>query len=333
MPAPPTIPSAHCQSAPAQSVQINNAPDRAIADLADSQHGVVSRPQLGAVGVSASMIETRLARGQLVPLHRGVYAVGHRRLTTRGFWTGATLAGGDGAVLSHRDAATLHGILSSDRVRIEVTTPRQVASTGRLTVYSRRALPPEERTVVAGIPVTTVERTLVDLADVVPPHRLRRALSEAERMRVADARTLAAVMERTRGRPGRGYAVLTAALDELRSHGAQLTRSEAEDRFLDLVIAHGLARPRMNHRLAGFEVDAVWPAQRVAVEIDGQAFHWTPSARARDRAKEARLAAAGWRVLRFGWADVSDPRRRHAVATALRAAGVPHEQRAPPGRC
>lgn len=308
----------------AERHQRANAPDLAIARLAELQHGVVSRRQLGALGLTPAMVRSRLARQQLAQLHRGVYAVGHRRLTRRGFWLAAVLAGGEGAVLSHRDAAVLHDLLSSERERVEVTTPDRMASTPGIDAYDRRALPREERTVVAGIPVTTVERTLVDLADAVPPHRLRKALAEADRLRVADASTLAAVMERTRGRPGRGHAALTAAVEELRAHGAQLTRSEAEDRFLDLVIAHGLARPRMNHRVAGYEVDAVWPAQRVAVEIDGAAYHWTPSARVRDRAKQQRLAAAGWQVLRFGWPDVDDPRLRHETAAALRSAGIPH---------
>lgn len=200
-----------------------------------------------------------------------------------------------------------------------------MASTVRIDAYDRRALPPQERTTVAGIPVTTVERTLVDLADVVPPHRLRKALAEAERMRIADARALAAAMERTRWRTGSGHAALTAALTEVRTHGPQKTRSTAEDLLLDLAIEHRLARPAMNRIVDGAEVDALWPVQRIAVEVDGDAYHWTPSARANDRAKANRLVASGWRVLRFGWLDVSDPRRRPAVADALRAAGIPDE--------
>nr|WP_246345315.1 type IV toxin-antitoxin system AbiEi family antitoxin domain-containing protein [Conexibacter arvalis] len=293
--------------------------------MADRQHGVVSRRQLVDAGLTPTMIQTRLARGQLVPLHRGVYALGHRRLARFGFWTAAVLAAGPDAALSHRDAAALHGLLSLERARIDVTSPRRMASTARIDAHDRRALPADERTAIAGIPVTTVERTLVDLGEVVPAHRLRKALAEAERMRAADAHRLAAAMERTRGRRGGGHAALTAALAELRRHGPQRTRSEAEDLFLDLVIEHRLARPRMNMLVDGAEVDAVWPAQRVAVEVDGAAYHWTDDARERDRRKSNRLAAAGWRVLRFDWWEVSEPPRRAAVAAALRAAGIPHE--------
>lgn len=324
-PAPPAPPAAHWRSAPAQHVQNANAPDRATAELADRQHGVVSRRQLLASGVTATMVETRLRRRQLVPLHRGVYAVGHRRLTERGFWMAAVLAAGPGAALSHRDAAALHGILLSDRSRIEVTTPRRTASTDRLDVYDRRELTADDVEVTAGIDVTTVERTLVDLAAVVPAYRLRKALAEAERMRLADRHRLAAAMERARTRHDGGHAALSAALAELRRHGLQRTRSDAEDLFLDLVIEHRLARPRMNLVLHGDEVDAVWRAERVAVEVDGGAYHWTPAARARDREKANRLAARGWRLLRFDWWDVSEPPRRARVAAALRAAGIPDE--------
>lgn len=329
VPIPPAPPepstSDHCRFGATKPHRIDIAPDQAIAKLADRQHGVVGRSQLIEIGVTASMIRTRRERGRLIVVHKGVYAVGHRRLTSHGFWLAAVLAGGDGAVLSHRDAATLHRVLSSDRSRIEVTTPRTVASTSRIDVYARRTLQPEELATIAGIPVTTVERTLVDLAGVVPPHRLRKALAEAERMRVADARALAAAMERTRSRAGRGHAALTTALKELRAHGPQKTRSTAEDLLLDLAIEHRLARPSMNRIVDGVEVDALWPAQRVAVEVDGDAYHWTPSTRARDRAKANGLVTAGWRVLRFGWLDVSDPLRRPSVVAALRAAGIPDE--------
>lgn len=193
----------------------------------------------------------------------------------------------------------------------------------RLDLHARRRIDARERTVVAAIPVTTVERTLVDLAAVVPGHRLRKALAEAERLRAVHLPDLLRALDGTRGRNGSGHAALTSALAELRRHGPQQTRSDAEDLLLDLVIEHGLARPRMNRVIEGAEFDAVWPAQRVAVEVDGGAFHWTARRQERDAEKAAALEAEGWRVLRFDWCDVTVPARRARVADALRAAGVP----------
>jgi predicted transcriptional regulator of viral defense system len=275
---------------------------------------------LANAGVTSKVVEHRLKRGTLVPIHRGVYAVGHTRLTSHGFWMAASLAAGRGAVLSHRDAAALHGIRPCNRPTVEVSTPTSAASTPKLTVYARRRMVAAERTTVDGIPVTTVERTLVDLACVLPQHQLRKALAEAERMRLVDARALAACLQRTRGRAGGGHRRLTAALAEQVTNGPQLTRSEAEDLFLDVVIEGRLARPQMNERIVGEEVDAVWRDLRVAVEVDSRAFHSSPTAQARDRAKSNRLAVAGWRLLRFTWSDLTHDRA--GVVAKLNAVGV-----------
>jgi predicted transcriptional regulator of viral defense system len=138
--------------------------DQAIAALADKQYGVVARRQLLALGVDRGAIERRLERNLLIPLHRGVYAVGHRRLTRDGVWLAAALAAGPRAVLSHRDAGALHGLGQWSAGRVEVTTPGCARSTDRIRVFGRRALVAEDVAVVGGIPVTSVARTLVDLA-------------------------------------------------------------------------------------------------------------------------------------------------------------------------
>jgi very-short-patch-repair endonuclease/predicted transcriptional regulator of viral defense system len=292
--------------------------DAQIAALADRQHGVVSRRQLAALGATSSMIDTRIGRGSLVPLHRGVYAVGHRRLRREGFWLAAVLATGPGAALSHRDAAALHGLRSAHDGRIDVTTTlrRRVKQAG-IAIHNTAALSPLDVITIDAIPVTSIARTLADLAAVVPDDQLAKALSEAERRNVLDVTAIEAVMERTRHRPGPGHANLRAALDEHRRRGAQLTRSELEDRFRALLDRHGIAAPRMNAHLHGYEVDALWPTHRLVVELDGYAFHRDRRAFQRDRDKANALTAAGYTVLRFTHDDIL--RRPARTAAHLRA--------------
>jgi len=289
-----------------------------IVHLAGAQHGVVARRQLIAHGLSAKQVATRVRSGLLVPLHRGVYAVGHTRLTRWGLRTAAVLAAGPDAALSHREAAFIHGLRCSGPTRIEVTTSADVRSTAALRVFARRTLAPEDVAVVSGIRVTTVERTLVDLAELLAPDPLQRALAAAERLGTLDVPTLEEALRRTVGRPGKGYQRLRAVLDQHGREGTQLTRSELEARFDALLRAHGLPRPRMNAWVDGVEVDAAWPSHALAVELDGWAFHRDRAAFRRDRAKGNHLELRGWRVLRYTHNDLVHDAAR--IARELRAA-------------
>src|SRR5829696_5930216 len=138
--------------------------DAVIARLADGQYGVVARAQLLAAGIGNRAIENRLSRRSLISLHRGVYAVGHRRLRVEGRWLAAVLAAGPAAVLSHLDAAAPHGLRPPRSGNVAVSTSAYVRAASGLWVHARRALAEEDRTVVQAIPVTSVARTLVDLA-------------------------------------------------------------------------------------------------------------------------------------------------------------------------
>jgi predicted transcriptional regulator of viral defense system len=153
--------------------------EEAIAELAAHQHGVVSRAQLVEIGLGASAIKRRVAFGRLQPLHRGVYAVGHRALRREAWWMAAVLAAGPGATLSYRSAAELWDIRQSARARVEVSVPRHRRSTARLEVHVVPTAP-DELTTEAGIPVTTPARTLFDLAAVVSQRHLEAAFKEAE---------------------------------------------------------------------------------------------------------------------------------------------------------
>jgi len=263
------------------------------------------------------MIKTRIASRQLIPLHRGVYAVGHAHLRPNGYRLAAVLAVGPGAVLSHRDAAALHGLRDGGGTRIDVSTPAERRSTERIRVHGRRRLDAADVTTVEGIPVTTVSRTFADLAEVVAADALRKALSEAERQRTLDVKGIEEALVRVRGRRGRSVAAVRAALRELSDHGATLTRSPLEDRLLPLLDAHRLPRPATNAYVEGYECDAVWHPSRLVVELDGWDAHKTRRAFQHDRTKANALTNAGWTVLRFTHADVT--RRPHETAAAIAA--------------
>ena len=269
--------------------------DRAIGALAERQHGVVSRAQLLELGIGRDAIDRRLQLGRLRQVHRGVYTIGHRLLTQDGRWTAAVLAYGPHAVLSHRAAAALWGMRGGTQV--EVTVPGGLRGRSGIQVH-RAKLPPDERTTHRTIPTTTVPRTLLDLSGAVGSSQLRSALREAEHLRLTDPLTLQDLANRYPRRPG--LKAIRALLAEA-SIGARIIRSELEERFQDFLIRAGLPLPRTNVVIEGFEVDCVWPEQRLIVELDGHASHSPTHAFEVDRARDRRLEAAGWRVIRVTW--------------------------------
>jgi very-short-patch-repair endonuclease/predicted transcriptional regulator of viral defense system len=276
----------------------------AIAAVAEGQYGVVARRQLTARGVGRGAIEKHVARGAFIRLHRGVYAVGHRQLRQEGRWLAAVLAAGPRAVLSHRDAAALHGIRSAPEGKVTVSTPAHARKIEGVWLKARRALTREDRAVARGIPVTSPARTLVDLAPVLTAGQLAAALGEADRRGLLDVAAVERALRRAKSRHGQGHRRLTAALDAHRQHGVTLSRSELETRFLDMILTAGLPRPRLNVPVAGFQVDALWPDARLVVELDGWAHHRERAAAAWDREKTNRLQAAGYVVLRFMHGDL-----------------------------
>jgi very-short-patch-repair endonuclease len=294
--------------------------DRVIGALAARQWGVVARGQLLDAGLSATVIRERVRAGRLICLHRGVYAVGHARLRTEGYWLAAVLAVGSGAVLSHRDAAGLHDLRPANHARIDVTTTANRTDEPGIRVHRTRTLHPDDITTVSGIPVTTVARTLVDLAGTVPYDHLVKAIRESERRRTFDLRKVEAAMARTRNRAGRGHRALNEALAEAAAFEHHHTRSPLEDAFLPLLRDHGLPLPATNAIVEDFEIDAVWRAQRIAVELDGWQDHGTRRAFETDRERDALLAANGWRVVRFTHRQVM--RRPDRVLHTLRRLGI-----------
>jgi very-short-patch-repair endonuclease/predicted transcriptional regulator of viral defense system len=288
--------------------------DAVIAELAARQHGVVARPQLLAAGVTVAEIEGRVRRGLLIPLHRGVYAVGHALLRPTGHRLAAVLACGAGAALSHRAAGAHLALRRSAGTTIDVTSTRGAGRSRPGLRVHRGRLEPWERTVHDSVPVTTPARTLLDLAEVLPREALRRAVAEAEHQRVFDLTDLERTLDAHRHRPG--AARLRALLAEA-GVGDDLTRSELEERVLAICDRHGVPRPRVNARVAGLEVDFHWPAARLVVEADGRRFHLTAPAFERDRERDALLLLHGLRVLRLTSRRIA--REPDAVGATLRA--------------
>ncbi|MGH2991739.1 MAG: type IV toxin-antitoxin system AbiEi family antitoxin domain-containing protein [Solirubrobacterales bacterium] len=291
-----------------------------IAQLAARQHGVAALAQLRDLGLSASGVRSRVAAGRLHRLHPGVYAVGHPLLSARGRWMAAVLACGPRAVLSHRSAAALWGLLPSSRAAIDVAAlSRPARDRAWVDVHRAGTLESDDVTRVDGIPCTSVARTLLDLAGVVERRSVERAYEQAEVLGVLDVSAVEAVLTRSFRRPG--SAVLRGIVSGARP-GESLTRSELEERFLAICGAAALPRPRVNAwvRLGdgdGVEVDFVWPEQRLIVETDGHRVHRTRQAFERDRARDRRLLLAGWMVVRFTWRQLVNDNEE--VVATLRA--------------
>jgi very-short-patch-repair endonuclease len=264
------------------------------------------------LGLGRGAIEDRVARGSLHPVYRGVYAVGHGLLSRHGRWMAAVLAAGPDAVLSHRSAAELWGIRNSARSPIEVIAPRQRRRPG---IQARHiVLPPDETTVEHGIPVTNPARTLFDLAAVVTQQQLEHALNEAEIRRLTSPFPLDALIARHPRR--RGTQALNRALEKQRQHGETVIRSDFETAFLDFTERHGLPRPHMNQPLGPYEPDALWPDQRLVVELDSYDIHTTRQAFEADRERDRALMTAGYRVLRITWRQLTHDKA--ALASELR---------------
>lgn len=253
----------------------------------------MSAAQLYELGFDEAAVRRRVASGRLHRLYRGVYAVGHTVLSRDGRWLAAVMACGDGAALSHRDAAALWGIRPSAAARIDVTVPRTCGARSSTRIVVHRPIRPAETTTRDRIPVTTPGQTLADLATALRGRDLEKAVE------MADARKLHVAVPD--GHPG---------LERLRQAAGRTlpvtTDSPLEDAFLALCDAHRVPRPLVQTHVAGHRVDFCWPEQRLIAETDGYDHHGTPAAFERDRAKDAGLTALGWRVLRFTWAQVHE---------------------------
>jgi very-short-patch-repair endonuclease len=278
--------------------------------LAGRQHGIVKGQQLREAGLTKHGIRRRVEAGWLLPQYQGVYAVGHTALTHHAHLIAAVYACGDEALASHRAAAGLWGILRGTQP-VEVTAPRGRKPRKGFILHRSRLIHPEDRATIHNIPVTSLARTIVDCADVLPERRVADVVHEAEVKGLFDLRKVERVLVRLPGRNGRHKLkrVLSAYRDV-----QPFTRSRAERLVLRMCEEHGLPTPSTNTWVGAHEVDFFWPEAALALEFDGGAVHRTTKAFHEDRRRDRTLAARGIHVVRA--TDGDDP---WTLAEELRA--------------
>jgi very-short-patch-repair endonuclease len=262
--------------------------------LAARQHGVVSLAQLAALGYSEEAIRHAIESGRLHPVHHGVYAVGHAGISRHGQCMAVVLSCGDGALLSHRSAAWLWGMTKRFYVPVEVTASSPRRAREEIRIHSAEALAALDRVSHESIAVTAVPRTLLDFA-AVDPHYLGQALDNAQRLGLLDLVAVDELISRSKG--FRGVARLRTALEIHRP--SAFTRSGLERAFLALVRRAGLPKPSTNVFIEGHELDAYWPVERFAVELDTYDYHGSPRAFEEDRLRQENLKLAGIEMVRI----------------------------------
>jgi len=272
--------------------------DRRVAELAERQHGVVGVAQLRALGLSHSAIASRARKGWLHGVHRGVYAVGHARPSGKGRYLAAVLACGANAALSHGSAADLWDLRGSSASSVHVTVATAAGRELRegIVIHRARGLRGGELTVHDGIPVTTVARTLLDIAGDLAPRRLERAVEQSVILRLFDLDAVNATIARHPNR--KGSHTLSTIVANMHDE-PPLIRSELEAFFCDLCDANCLPRPQINQVVEGLIVDFLWRRHKLVVETDGRATHGTPAAFEGDRARAAsstRITATSFTV-------------------------------------
>jgi very-short-patch-repair endonuclease len=278
--------------------------DRLIAAVAAAQQGAVTWRQLVTLGVARGGIASRVRRGLLHPMHRGVYLWGQPSPTPLARAQAAVLACGEGAVLSHQSAAVRWGIRPPRRGPIEVTVVGRRVGPRGIRTHETASLHEADIRRLHGIPITSPARTLLDIASKLSTRDLASALEQAQVKRLVTKAHIVGALNRAPRRPG------TRALRALIAEPA-FTRSEAERRLLALLRCAKLPRPVFNHTVESYEVDVLWRAERVVLEFDSYAFHATRAAFERDRERDAALARGGYVSLRTTWHEL------HAESHAL----------------
>jgi hypothetical protein len=268
-----------------------------LARLASAAHGLVTHAQMVDAGITRGEIRWRLGTGALLREHPGVYRVGHRAPSVEARYLAAVLACGEGAVLSGRAAGYLYGLLKGSAPVPEVTAPTERRVMGVRTRRSRD-LTPQQTTTWRGIPITTVARTLVDLAAVLDEAELARACHEAGVLHGTTPAQVDAVLSRRPHSRGAG------TLRRIMSGNIRVTLSKLESRFLERLSAAGLPLPLTNRPAGGRRVDCRWPAMRLTVELDSYRYHHSRHAWEQDRRREREARARGDEFRRYTYCDV-----------------------------
>lgn len=281
-----------------------------LASMAGATHGVVTRERLLDAGITRQEIASRLERGDLLREHRGVYRVGHRAPSVEATYLAAVLAVGEGARLRGRPAAHLWRLVKGGAPPAEVITTTERRIKGVSTQRARH-LDAQDCAVCRGVPVTSVARTVVDLAGELSEEALARACHEAG---VRYGLTPNAVVEVLARRPTtKGAKKLRRIIDG----DVRVTLSTLERRFLKLLREHGLPLPLTNRPAGGRRVDCRWPEYRLTVELDSYTFHNSRHAWEQDRRREREARARGDDFRRYTWGDVME--RPKLMITELHA--------------
>jgi len=269
---------------------------RAIRELAERQHGVVARRQLIELGLGERVNQVRSEAGVLIPVFQGVFALGHSRITRHGRWMAVVLASGPGAVLSHGSAMELWGMRGS-RGPVEVLRPSGGPRYRRpgIHLHQTRSLPERHVAEEQGIPVTTIERALLDMAGRLDTKQAERALVAADRSARGNWPELQRLLAHGRGK--KGIARLRRVAIEVDPRAAD-ARSPLEVDFLVLCREFGLPLPQVNILVEDYLVDFFWPANRVIVETDSYTYHRDRPAFENDHERTVALTAAGYDVHR-----------------------------------
>lgn len=295
---------------------------RGLAVIATRQHGVVSIRQLGALGFGRSTVTDEVAVGRLHRVHRGVYAVGHGRLSWHGHCLAAVLANAPSAVASHFSAGWLWGLLlNRPSGKFHLTAPTRRHPKPQFVLH-RAVLPDDDRALIEGIPVTSLARTHLDLAAEVSVDRVSRFLARSEADEALDLSTLEALLDRCGHHPGRR--TLRLALD-IHKPDPTITRSGLEREFRDLAQEASLPPPSMNFVVAGYELDAYWPDHRFAVELEVFETHGNRASFEADPVRHEELLLVGIESIR-----VTGPRLRREPETVIGRVRTLLERRRPP---
>ena len=266
--------------------------DKAIAALARRQHGYITREQLLAIGLGRRAIQYRVAAGSLIPVHAGVYAVGHLPVGPEACAHAAVLACGGAAVLSHGSAASLWKYLTRWTGLYEVTVP-SIRRRPNIRVHRSKTLTREDITRQLGVPVTSPARTIFDMTPRLTSDRaLRRFVNDARLTHTFHLADLAELLDRHPRHPA------TKRLIPFLGDTGGPTRSELEDMFVAFARRYGLPEPTINRRMGRTEPDILFPEERLIVEIDSWRYHSDRGAFESDRDRDAERLAAGIETVR-----------------------------------
>jgi hypothetical protein len=246
--------------------------------MVEQQWGVIARWQLLNFGVGRGQIESWIARGLLIAVHPGVYALGHTRLPIEGRLVAALLYAGKGAALSHATGVWWWELTPVEPATIAVSAPGRRSSVPGVDVHHPRTLEPTRH---RHFPIVTVARALLDYAATATDEQIRLALSEADYRGRLDLRAIHAAI-------GRGHSGSARLGRALKRHEPRLaySRSRVERKFLALCKRYGLPLPDLNAKLGLMTIDALFRDQRVAVELDGYRGHRSKAQLERDRRRD-----------------------------------------------